>query len=388
MSEPLATPDELIAETRAGRMTLLVDDERRENEGDLIIPAQHATPEAIAFMAAHGRGLICLCLTEARVAALGLGPMVQANGTRHGTAFTASIDAADMPHNPVSAAGRAHTVAVAINEWSGPDAVLPGGRVFPLISRDGGVLVRTGHTEAAVDLSRLAGLHPSSVICEVMHDDGTMARLPDLRRFARRHGIKLGTIRDLVLYRRRRDRLLERVGSHPVDTAGHGRWTAVTYRNRVDGAEVTAFVKGHLDEHEPTLVRVHVPDPVHDIVGAVGPRQGIVDATMRQIADAGRGVLLLINPASYQSAASSFVASEGRAASRVEVLRDFGIGAELLADLGVRRMILLTDSHVEPVGLAAWGLSIDEERPIHCNQRVSKPNFNITSVGTLAELNR
>lgn len=364
MAYSLASAQEIIEEIRQGRMVVLVDDENRENEGDLIIPAQMANAEAINFMAKFGRGLICLCLTETRVRELGLAPMVQNNGTRHGTAFTPSINAAQSDHNPVSAQGRAHTIAVAIDEANGPGAITTGGHVFPLISRDGGVLVRTGHTEAAVDLSRLAGLHPSSVICEVMNVDGTMARLDDLVKFCKRHDLKLGTIRDLVLYRRRHDRLLEKLHETRVETNHFGAWTSVVYRNKIDKTEVTALIKGRVDAGQPTLVRMHVPDVLHDLFDVRGPRSGLIAASMRHIYEAGNGIIVLVGPASLQSLANFFAISEGREATRSEVLRDFGVGAEILADLGVHDMILLSNSHVEPVGLEGYGLRIVKERPI------------------------
>ena len=360
----IASTHEILADIRAGKMVVLVDDEGRENEGDLIIPAQTATPEAINFMARFGRGLICLCLTEERIAKLGLGPMVQNNGTRHGTAFTASINAVDSPYNPVSAQGRAHTIAAAISENAGPKDFAVGGHIFPLISRNGGVLVRTGHTEAGVDLARLAGLDPSAVICEVMNPDGSMARLGDLEKFCKTHDLKLGTIRDLVLFRRRHDKLIELVADAPVETLRHGRWNARVYRNKIDGTEVTALTKGRIAGDDPTLVRMHVPNALHDIFNVGGPRHGLVEAAMDQINEAGRGVIVLVTPATIQSVAQSFAISEGREATRSEVLRDLGIGAEILADLRIHDMILLTNSHVEPVGLEGYGLKIVEERAL------------------------
>ena len=364
MTSKLSTTEEIIAEIRRGKMVILVDDEGRENEGDIIVAAEAATPEAINFMARFGRGLICLCLPEDRIRALDLEPMVCDNGTRHGTAFTASINAANLTEAPISARSRAHTVAVAINEETGPCDIVTPGHIFPLISRPGGVLVRTGHTEAAVDLARLAGLKPAGVICEVMNGDGTMARLNDLERFAKEHQLKLGTIRDLVLYRRRHDRLLDRANSRNIETNSFGTWTAVIYRNRIDGSEVMALVKGWIDPTRPTLVRMHIPDALYDLFDAKGPRRGLIAASMEQIANEGRGVIVLVSQDSLRSVAAFFAISEGRPPTHNEVLRDYEIGAEVLADLGVHDMILLTNSNVDPIGLDGYGLKIVGERAI------------------------
>jgi 3,4-dihydroxy 2-butanone 4-phosphate synthase/GTP cyclohydrolase II len=363
MSITLASTEEILEEIRLGRMVILVDDEDRENEGDLIIPAGMATPEAINFMARFGRGLICLCLTEERARDLNLEPMVRTNGTRHGTAFTASINAAMSEHNPISAAGRAHTIATAIAA-NGPASIATPGQVFPLIARDGGVLVRTGHTEAAVDLARLAGLYPSAVICEIMKDDGEMARLDDLVVFAQEHGLKLGTIRDLILYRRRHDQLVERVWSREIDTDETGKWQAIVYRNRVDDSETLALVKGVIDPATPTLVRMHVPDALADMIHAKTPRKGLLDASMRTIADAGEGVIVLVSPSPGKALTSFAISTDGTPVGRPEMLRDYGLGAQILADLGVHDMRLLTNTHMDLIGLAGYGLAVVEERPV------------------------
>jgi 3,4-dihydroxy 2-butanone 4-phosphate synthase/GTP cyclohydrolase II len=362
ISDHLSSTEEIVQEVRNGRMVILVDDEDRENEGDLIVPAQLATPDTINFMARFGRGLICLCLTEERTRQLGLEPMVRDNGTRHKTAFTASIDALDGIETGVSAADRARTIAVAINSQYGPETIVSPGHVFPLIARDGGVLVRTGHTEAAVDLARLAGLHPSAVICEVMNDDGTMARLDDLVAFAERHELKLGTIRDLILYRRRHHRVVERAAQSSFATARHGAWQAISFRNQIDGSESVALVKGRIDPATPTLVRMHVPDVLADVCGATGRRQGLIAAAMQAIAEAGDGVIVLV-PATYEFAITA-PATAGGAGPHAETLRDYGIGAQILADLGVRKMVLLTNSHPDPVALSGYGLKVVGERPL------------------------
>lgn len=357
----ISPAEDIIRDIAEGRMVVLVDDEDRENEGDLIIAAEKATPEAINFMARHGRGLICLCLTEDRVKALGLSPMVRNNGTRHATAFTQSIDAANLPGKPVSSENRAKTVAVAIDENSGPESIVVPGHMFPLISRPGGVLIRTGHTEAAVDLSRLAGFHPSAVICEVMNPDGTMARLDDLREYAAEHDLKLGTIRDLILYRRRHDSLINLQEERIVETRTTGTWRACIYNNRLDGSLVIALIKGRIDPTTPTLVRMHIPEPFADLFDETGPRSGLVSAAMERIAQAGEGIMVLISESSLASTLDGIKVSSGRAPHRKEGLRDFGIGAQVLADIGVHDIKLLTNSHVEPVGLEAYGLRIVEE---------------------------
>lgn len=363
----LSPVEEIIEETRNGRMVILVDDEDRENEGDLIVPAQFATPEAINFMARFGRGLICLCLTADRVRQLQLEPMVPNNGTRHKTAFTASIDASHGIGSGTSATDRARTVGVAINMLCGPDEIVSPGHVFPLTAKDGGVLERVGHTEAAIDLARLAGLNPSAVICEVMNDDGTMARLDDLTDFADRHGLKLGTIRDLIAYRRKHDRIVERVSESPLQTTRHGLWNAILFRNRIDAGEYLALVKGHIDPAKPTLVRMHTPDVLADMCGAVGLREALIDKAMAIIAAEGSGVMTLL-PAHFDLPVSR-QPERPTDGSRAETLREYGIGAQILADLGVADIELLTDSHPDPIGLSAFGLRIVGERALHASDQ-------------------
>ncbi len=286
---------EIIEEARAGRMFILVDDEDRENEGDLVIPAQFATPDAINFMARHARGLICLALTRHRVEQLGLPLMAQANGTRHQTAFTVSIEAREGVTTGISAYDRAHTVAVAINPETGRDQITTPGHVFPLMAREGGSLVRAGHTEAAVDIARLAGLNPSGVICEVMNDDGAMARLPDLISFAQHHNLKLGTIADLIAHRRRTERLVRLVEETAVNHIEGGEWRMSVYANTVEYAEHLVLSKGDLSAGPPPLVRVHAVDLVGDMLG--GPNSAHLHTAMRMIAEEGRGAVVLIRDA-------------------------------------------------------------------------------------------
>ncbi|HQS95950.1 MAG: 3,4-dihydroxy-2-butanone-4-phosphate synthase [Novosphingobium sp. 17-62-19] len=356
----LASVEEIIAEVRNGRMVILVDDEDRENEGDLVIPAQMATPESINFMATHGRGLICLCLTGERAGQLGLELMSRNNGTRHGTAFTVSIEARDGVDTGISAADRARTVAVAVDANKTKDDIVTPGHVFPLIARDGGVLVRAGHTEAAVDLPRLAGLNPSGVICEIMNDDGTMARLNDLIPFARKHGLKIGTIRDLIAYRRRNDHLVECVNQAPFHTDYGGDWTIKTYRNKIDGSVHLVLQQGPILPGKPTLVRMHSISVLSDVLGQPGPRKRILQRAMSAIGEAGAGVIVLLMPTEPDQLLREV---SGTAGHDME-LRSYGIGAQILADLGIHDMVLLTNSHHNLVALEGYGLNIVGEQAI------------------------
>ena len=359
--------EEIIEEARNGRMYILVDDEDRENEGDLIIPAQMATPDAINFMATHGRGLICLTLTKTRVEQLGLDLMSRANGTRHETAFTTSIEAREGVTTGISAADRARTVSVAIDASKGRDDIVTPGHVFPLIARDGGVLVRAGHTEAGCDISRLAGLNPSSVICEIMKDDGTMARMDDLVSFARLHGLKMGTIRDLIAYRRKHDHLVEKRAEMKFTSKWGGDWTAMTFFNKATGDETMALRKGMIDPDKPTLVRMHTMSMFVDVFGEDSERSGLLSRSMEAIAAEGSGVVVVINKPMV-GIVSRFMQlrAEGKSAGAAEVeeLRDYGGGAQILTELGVHDMILLTNTHHTLVGLEGYGLSIVGERVI------------------------
>ena len=366
-SSPLATPAEIIDEARNGRMVILVDDEDRENEGDLVIPAQMATPDAINFMAKHGRGLICLAMTSHRIEQLGLDLMSRNNRTRHQTAFTVSIEAKTGVTTGISAADRARTIAVAIDAAQGPDEIVTPGHVFPLMARDGGVLVRAGHTEAAVDISRLAGLNPSGVICEIMKDDGEMARFDDCVAFAQLHGLKIGTIRDLIAYRRRFDHNLEKVSEAPFESRYGGLWRAIVFRNKSIGTETLALVKGHIDPAKPTLVRMHQFGLFRDALGEASPRGDLVRRSMEKIAEEGAGVLVLIRPPPSTASLSLDMAQITGAplsSEDMEILRDYGVGAQILAELGVHDMILLTNSHHTLVALSGYGLNIIAERPV------------------------
>ena len=353
----LVSIEEIIDEARNGRMFVLVDDEDRENEGDLVIPAQMATPDAVNFMATHGRGLICLTMTKTRTDQLGLDLMSRANGTRHETAFTVSIEAREGVTTGISAGDRARTVAVAIDAAKTRDDIVTPGHVFPLIARDGGVLVRAGHTEASVDISRLAGLNPSGVICEIMNEDGTMARMDDLVPFARRHGLKMGTIRDLIEYRRKHDHLVERVAEVPFTSDYGGQWKLLTYRNKIDGSDSFVLQMGQIDADKPTLARVHTISILDDMLGQPGPKKRTLQRAMAEIGREGAGlIVLLIRPQES--------GEPGGGEARDMDLRAYGIGAQILADMGVHELILLSNAHRNVVAIEGYGLNIVGERPI------------------------
>ena len=359
---------EIIEEARNGRMYILVDDEDRENEGDLIIPAQMATPDVINFMATYGRGLICLALTRERVKRLGIGLMSSNNRTRHETAFTTSIEAREGVTTGISAADRARTVSVAINSGKGPEDIVTPGHVFPLVAREGGVLVRAGHTEASVDISRLAGLNASGVICEIMNDDGTMSRMEDLLLFARTHKLKIGTIRDLLAYRREHDHLIERRSERNFTSRWGGDWTAICFYNKATREETLALVKGRIDPSTPTLVRMQLLSVFPDVFAQIGERESLIRRSMELIGQEGAGALVLINrpTADYVSRAMQMEDLSGTAEQADENTerRDYGGGAQILAELGVRDMVLLTNTSHSLVALEGYGLSIVGERPI------------------------
>jgi|TARA_R100000049_G_C1947692_1_gene93540 3,4-dihydroxy 2-butanone 4-phosphate synthase/GTP cyclohydrolase II len=355
----LVAIEEIIEEARNGRMFVLVDDEDRENEGDLVIPAQMATPDAVNFMATHGRGLICLTLQRQRVEALGLELMSRSNGSRHETAFTVSIEAREGVTTGISAADRARTVAVAIDPTRGAQDIVTPGHVFPLIARDGGVLVRAGHTEAAVDISRLAGLNPSGVICEIMNEDGTMARLDNLVDFARRHRLKIGTIRDLIEYRMKHDHLVERAGESTFTSQHGGDWRAINYRSTVDGSVSVVLQKGQVHSDRSTLVRMHRISLFDDVLGRAGDKRDTLQRAMRAIGDEGSGLIVCLMPGQPDKLQAEVA---GRPADGD--LREYGIGAQILADLGVSEMTLLTNSHRNVIGLEGYGITVVGERPI------------------------
>lgn len=358
----LATPEEIIDEARRGHMFILSDDEDRENEGDLVIPAQFATPDAVNFMAKNGRGLICLAMERQKIERLGLPMMAQQNGTRFQTAFTVSIEAREGVTTGISAADRAHTIQTAIAPQCGPQDIVTPGHVFPLMARDGGVLARAGHTEAAVDIARMAGLTPAGVICEILNEDGTMARMLDLMKFAGVHQLKVGTVADLIAYRRRTETIVERSLTTPFVSAHGGEFTLHLYVNKVAYAEHVALVKGDLSQAgNPPLVRMHALNVLEDVLGDRSHGHGgELQASMRMIAEAGRGVIVLLREA--QAAALSQKLSGERPPEKQ--LRDYGVGAQILLDLGVRDMVLLSNAQKIIVGLEGYGLRVVEQRAL------------------------
>ncbi|MGE4431294.1 MAG: 3,4-dihydroxy-2-butanone-4-phosphate synthase [Sphingobium sp.] len=359
----IASIETIIEAARNGRPYILVDAEDRENEGDVIIPAQFATPENINFLAKHARGLICLAMTQGRADQMNLAPMAANNEAGYGTAFTVSIEARVGVTTGISAHDRAHTIAVAIDPTKGADDIVSPGHVFPLIAREGGVLVRTGHTEAAVDISRLAGLQPAGVICEIMNDDGTMARLPDLLVFAARHEMPIGTIADLIAYRRRTERSVDRVLEKPFESA-HGLFQMIIFREILTGTEHVALVKGRIDPDRPVMVRVHQITMASDILHHIDARHDYIPRALEAItAFDGPGIAVFIrdpNPAWISQRHAGLAEAE---AERIS-LRDYGTGAQILRDLGVQQMILLTSSPAKLAAVKGYGLNIVERRPV------------------------
>lgn len=361
----LSPIEDIIADARAGRMFILVDDENRENEGDLVIPADHADAHAINFMAKHGRGLICLSLTTDHVKRLGLPLMAQHNATRHQTAFTVSIEAREGVTTGISAADRAHTIKVASNPQARSSDIGSPGHVFPLMARDGGVLVRAGHTEAAVDIAHLAGLNPAGVICEIMNDDGTMARLPDLLQFAKTHDLKIATIADLISYRRRTERLVEKLLEMPFESQIGGEWTLMVYASPMEYAEHLVLVKGSPSLHKPTLVRMHALDVLADVLGDLHTENhSHLQRAMHEIACAGEGVLVLLRPPHRTAVSERLMLRAKPDAKPSRNLRDYGIGAQILVDLGIHEMTLLTNSPRTIIGLEGYGLKVVGYHPI------------------------
>ncbi len=379
--ENLSPVDDIIEDARNGRMFILVDDQERENEGDLVVPAQMATPDAINFMAKHGRGLICLALTADRIHKLDLPLMAQRNTSRHQTAFTVSIEAREGVSTGISASDRARTIALAIDPAKGMNDIVSPGHVFPLEARDGGVLVRAGHTEAAVDVSRLAGLNPSGVICEIMNEDGTMARMPDLIKFAQFHGLKIGTIADLIAYRLKNDRIVERTIESSLNSRYGGDFKMFVYTNQIAYAEHIALVKGDITADGPVMVRMHALNVLDDVFGDnESGKSGELQQAMQMIAAEGRGVVVMIREPHRSSFSdrvrARLAAKEGNGkdkppsvpGAKPSELRDYGVGAQILLDLGVKEMILLSNTPHTIIGLEGFDLMITEQRPIKAPQ--------------------
>jgi 3,4-dihydroxy 2-butanone 4-phosphate synthase / GTP cyclohydrolase II len=369
----LSSIPEIIGDIRNGKMVILVDDEDRENEGDLVIAAQMATPDAVNFMAKHGRGLICLSLSPERTNQLGLPLMAQSNRSRTQTAFTVSIEASDGVTTGISASDRARTIAKAIDPNVGKEGIVSPGHVFPLVAREGGVLVRAGHTEAAVDIARLAGLNPAGVICEIMNDDGTMARLPDLVKFAQFHGLKIATIADLIAYRLRNERFVERILETKLTREHGGDFKLICYRSKLAGTEHLALIKGDISGPDPLLVRMHainiLDDVLHDLKSG---RAHELESAIQVVGKAGRGVIVIIREQRWTSLSNQIrdrqgIPDLGAGAPSHEIapaLRDYGVGAQILVDLGVHEMILLSNVVRTVVGIEGYGLHIVGHRPI------------------------
>ncbi|MCE2492900.1 MAG: 3,4-dihydroxy-2-butanone-4-phosphate synthase [Alphaproteobacteria bacterium] len=361
----LTDAEGIVEEFRRGRMVILIDDEGRENEGDLVIPAELADADAVNFMAKYGRGLVCLALTAERVRELDLPLMARTNESRHQTAFTVSIEAREGVTTGISAADRARTIAVAIDPASGKSDIGSPGHVFPLIARDGGVLVRAGHTEAAVDLARMAGYAPAGVICEIMNDDGTMARLPDLVKFAQFHNLKIATIADLIAYRRRNETIVKRTHEIDFESRYGGRFRLVVYVNQVEYAEHIALVKGDIGDGDPVLVRMHSLNVLEDLLGDEPDRGSQLHAAMAEVGRRERGVVVLIREPRPTALSDLVERRLGVREAQSVRLRDYGTGAQILLDLGVKDMILLSNTARRTiVGLDGYGLSVIDVRPI------------------------
>ena len=355
---PISSIEDILEDARNGRPYILVDAEDRENEGDIIIPAQFATPDQINFMIKHARGLVCLAVTADRARQLRLPPMAAENRESMGTAFTISIEAREGVTTGISAADRARTVQIAADPTKGADDIVSPGHIFPLVARDGGVLVRTGHTEAAVDISRMAGLAPAGVICEIIKDDGEMARMPDLIAFAQLHGLKIGTIADLIAYRRRTERFVERVLETPFESVHGGPFKLILYRNTIEGAEHIALVRGDIDPTKPTVVRMHQIDFAADLLGHVEARQNYIPKAMQALAASdGPGVVVFLrDPGLHGLAERLGGADKPSAVDRS--LKAYGVGAQILLDLGVKDMIVMSSTRPNPTALEGYGLRI------------------------------
>lgn len=360
--DKLSPIEDIIEDARNGRMFVLVDDEDRENEGDLVVPAQMATPEAVNFMAMHGRGLICLTLTRDRVNELELPHQVQKNVVHHATAFTVSIEACEGVTTGISASDRARTIAVAIDPTKGKTDIATPGHIFPLEARDGGVLVRSGHTEAAVDISRLAGLNPSGVICEIMNDDGSMSRLPDLIPFAKKHGLKIATIADLIAYRLKHDHTVERVLCKPFESIHGGAFNMTIYRSELDETEHVALTIGDVTTDGPVLVRMHAMNILDDVLGdASSDKADMLQRSMKAVSETGRGAIVLIR---HPRADAMSIQEAPTPDGSCHELRNYGLGAQILLDLGITDMTLLSNTQHTIIGLEGYGLTVSGQQPI------------------------
>jgi 3,4-dihydroxy 2-butanone 4-phosphate synthase / GTP cyclohydrolase II len=363
MTSAFAEIQHVIDGARNGRMFVLVDDRENESEGNLVIPAQMATPDTVNFMATHGRGLICLALTQKRIDQLNLPLMAKSNGSRSQTAFTVSIESKHGVTTGISAGDRARTIATAINEMNGIDEIVSPGHVFPLAARDGGVLMRAGHAEAGIDISTLAGLNPSAVICQIMNDDGTVARLDDLQQFSKRHDLKIASISDLIAYRRRTEQQVERVASTRVQSHFGGTFDVMVYRNKIDLSEHLVLSVGRFLPEKAMLVRMHALNVFSDVIDdAFHGGTGSLEASMRMIAAAGHGAVVILRPP-RADVLSAWISEHAHAEDMHSTgeLRDYGLGAQILCDLGVKKVRLISGSPRIPVGLEGFGFEIVEQ---------------------------
>ncbi len=360
----LSSIEEILEDARNGRMFILVDDEDRENEGDLIVPAQMATPDAVNFMAKHGRGLICLALTQDRCRELNLPLMEAHNQSRLATAFTVSIEARDGVTTGISASDRAHTISVAIDPSKGKSDLATPGHVFPLMARNGGVLVRAGHTEAAVDICRMSGLTAAGVICEIMNDNGEMARLPDLIPFAQKHGLKIATIAELIAYRRRTEKYIEMTAERPFNSKFGRGWTLRIYKNVLSDVEHLALVKGELDGSKAPMVRMHQVNVLSDMFwDADSPKTGELHRAMAMVSDHGHGAVVVLREMGTPQISERIKAQISGDDPPARLI-DYGVGAQILVDLGIHNMILLSNTPRTIIGLDGYGLKVVEQRPI------------------------
>jgi len=369
-SPGLSPIEEVIEDAKAGKLFILVDDQNRENEGDLCVVASFADADAVNFMARYGRGLICLALTRERTQKLGLTMMDRRNESRHQTAFTVSIEARDGVTTGISAHDRARTIEAAIDPQATDRDITTPGHIFPLVARDGGTLVRAGHTEAVIDIARAAGCAPSGVICEIMKDDGSMARLPDLIEFAAEHDLKIGAIADLIAWRRLNETLVTRVAETAIDTEFGGNWRLMVYRNDITSVEHLVLQKGEVMPGTPVMVRMHGLDLMVDLFGQAHKtrRHGELQRAMTIIAERGSGVIVLLREASMSSLSAVVSKSAAPAGAQANELRDYGVGAQILADLNITNMILLTNSKPNVIGLEGYGLHIDGWQPVSPHQ--------------------
>ena len=357
----LSTIEDVIKEASQGKIFILIDDENRENEGDLCILGDFVNPNVINFMATHGRGLICLAITKEQSDKLGLSLMERRNESRYDTAFTQSIEATHGVTTGISASDRSITIKTAINEQNDESHITTPGHVFPIIARNGGTLIRAGHTEAIVDIAKICGLNPSGVICEIMKDNGEMARLPDLKKFAKKHNLKIGTIADLISYRRKHENLLVRSYEKPFNSSKTGSWRIIVYKSLIDEIEHLALIKGVITSNDKTMVRVHSFNPINDILEDVSAdgQNNLIFKAMNKIERNKSGIIIIINDSYKDFISKKLKADEGIEPKDNINLRQYGVGAQILSDLGVKKMILLSNSKKRAIGLKGFDLSID-----------------------------